>query len=262
MDAFRRWHAALSDVELLFLKQRDFEQHGYFAQGDTRLWSAPVDTDVVVLVDADTMPIGPLEEILDRVFEERAVAGTVAHFSFPTGTGPASMGDWMSLAAGLIERPLKFDHTYTLASPDEPERAKGPFYVNFGVVFIAGSILPLFRARYRALRQSAAERMHDPYFSAQVALTLAVTDLDLNAIPLPLTYNFPNDPSADARYPDALADIRILHYLRPDVVDRNRIFTGADAYSEFLGQDLSGSNLMLQRFVRDNFGSEFPFQLA
>ena len=86
-----------------------------------------------------------------------------------------------------------------------------PIYYNFGAVFVAGRFLPDLAAAY--LRQLViAEKADVGYFIGQLALTLAIYELDLPRIALSLRYNFPNGPQWEATYPQDLTDIRILHY--------------------------------------------------
>ena len=77
--------------------------------------------------------------------------------------------------------------------------------------------------------------MRDDDFSAQVALALAVANTGVQALPLPMRFNFPNDPLAETLYPEELESVRAIHYLRTDRFDRHRIFASADAFAQFLG---------------------------
>ncbi len=103
--------------------------------------SAPPDADVLLAMDADTLPVDVLEPVLDDVWESGAVAGVIAHYPpFPQAVGPggdASLREaWRHLAKGLLDTPLDFSYCHTLIGSEvQHEQRVAPFYLNFGVVF-------------------------------------------------------------------------------------------------------------------------------
>jgi hypothetical protein len=103
------------------------------------------------------------------------------------------------------------------------------------------------------------ERMRDADFSGQVALTLAVADAQVRTWALPMRYNFPNDPVAEAMYPGELEQVAIVHYLRTTDLDRHRLFTTPEEYAAFLELQLSGANRVFREAVTETFGTRYPF---
>ena len=258
-DAVARWWARMGEVERVFLADRRVEQHGYFAQGDARLRHPPEDADVVVLCDADILIVGSVEDALDAVFETGGIGGVQAHFPVPDPVAASSRELWGRLSDGLSPMPV-LDQTHSLMNEAElPERREAPFYVNFGFVALARAALSRFAPAYFELREAVGSRLQVPYFSAQVALTLAVAREDMPVTPLSLAYNFPNDATADQMYPDALADVRVFHYLRTAEIQRDAIFASAEGYRQFLEADLAGSNQVFRSHVLRIFGSAYPF---
>lgn len=261
---FLIWENALRDVDLIFLSQHRFERDGLFAQGDARFAMLPEDADVVVMADADTMLTGSVECVLDDVLAKNAIAGVIAHYPFPRFPGFTARTAWLDVAEGVIDRPLSFNERYSLQNFTYPDTLPGeqacPFYVNFGAVFIAGSTAKNISGHYRAIRRAIEGKLQNSYFSAQVALTLSVTELQIPTISLSMAYNFPNDPIAEAAYPDALADVRVFHYLRTEQFNRSEIFNSPENYQKFLSTELSGSNAVFQNFIRTRFGETFPFR--
>jgi hypothetical protein len=86
------------------------------------------------------------------------------------------------------------------------------------------------------------------FFRFQIALTLAMQKHGLTSRALPLRYNFPNDWRFDEKYPKDLADVRILHYLRCELVDREKDFNNlANVEALIRRRDLRGSNEVLRR---------------
>jgi len=92
----------------------------------------------------------------------------------------------------------------------------------------------------------------DTFFRFQIALTLAIQKLGLPTRALPLRYNFPNDPQFDQKYPEELMNLRILHYLRCEIVHRKRDFANLEACARLSTRtDLRGSNEVLRQIVAE-----------
>jgi hypothetical protein len=216
--------------------------------------------------------------MLNRVHDTGAVAGVIAHyptvldFEFDTTSNTSSVRTetgarreslrdaWARLAQGLTDVPLDFAHTHTLIGPDRPsEHRLTPFYLNFGVVVFPREAFDAVAPRYLRMRQLVRERMDNADFSGQVALTLAIADARVRTWALPMRYNFPNDPVAEAMYPGELDNVAIVHYLRTTEFDRHRLFTTPDAYAAFLELPLSGVNRTFREAVVGTFGTRYPF---
>lgn len=243
---------------------KHFARDDNWAQCDASLLSAPRDADVLVSLDADTLPVSGFEEVLDHVMNTQSIAGVMAHFPFPGSKGAA---DWNDIASAVIGKPLFCLYTHSLVGPEEPdERRCAPFYVNGGVIFFARGCFGRFLDRYLTLRPRVIERMSaliDPGiasdFSFQAATTLAIMDSEIPVWSLPMRYNFPNDELADRLHPQESGHAAIYHYLRKDQFDRHEIFTTAEAYAQFLSLPLSGPNSRFQDAVRRVLGTEYPF---
>jgi hypothetical protein len=92
--------------------------------------------------------------------------------------------------------------------------------------------------------------MRDTYWFDQLALALSAARSGGKKLVLQPRYNFPNQRGFDEAYPDDLADIRFLHYLRTDTVDRDRDFASLDAMLRLVDRtDLDGSNEVLRQRV-------------
>lgn len=259
-SAIERWAPYLDDVDIEFLATSRFAAEGVFAQIEKRLDAASRDVDMHVLMDADTWLVGDIEALLDRLGNLPCVAGCIAHYGFPTRTGYASMIDWRELAREVIGRQVEFRHDYALTSRDAPEaERRAPFYVNAGVVIMTPRTVSKIYRAYLPIRRALESRLAIPYFSGQVALTLAMTATDTPSIALPMRFNMPNDTLAEALYPDEAGDARVVHYLRTDRFDRHEIFAGEAAYQAFLDLELTGVNRLFQRSVKEVLGERYPF---
>jgi hypothetical protein len=261
-SAYEEWQPYLRDVTIIFAPRSDSEKIlFYYAQIDGLFRWAPLDADVLVRMDADTLPVGDLEDVLDHVIETTSIAGVMAHFGFPVRPGMfASHETWRQVADGLISGRLDFRYSYSLMEANAPEEIRtAPFYLNDGAVFFPRSLFRKFAERYLNLRPRLMERLADPYYSGQIALSLAVAEMRARTCALPMRYNFPNDVVATRKFPEELESVKIFHYLRTDQFDRQLIFTDGSHYQSFLNAPLTGVNKVFQENVRRIIGPEFPF---
>ena len=266
-DCVRDWLPYLTNVDICWTSESRFARDGDWAQSDDAIRFAPRDADVLVALDADTFPITGFESMLDRVHDTAAVAGVIAHypvlreFSPEGGTHAESLRDaWTRLGRTVTDAPLDFAYAHTLMGPEQPpEQRLTPFYLNFGVVAFPRAAFDLVAPRYLTFRPQVMARMRDADFSGQVALTLAMADAQVRTWALPMRYNFPNDPVAEAMYPGELEQVAIVHYLRTTDLNRHRLFTTPEEYATFLGLQLSGANRVFREAVTETFGTRYPF---
>jgi hypothetical protein len=258
-EEFARWRQHLPDVEVFWVSPKQFDRHDNWAQVDATMRLAPRDADVLLSLDADTLPVRNFEDILDRVLQEDGFAGVLAHYPFP-GEAASSREDWKRACEGLLGAPLPFDYSYSLMTPeDSAESRAAPFYLNGGVVFYSQKSFGRFFPSYARVRRALMERLPNPDFSAQVAMTIAMAREGIRCIELPMRCNFPNDPLAETLHPGELEEAVFFHYLRTSVIQRHQIFTDAVRYQEFLSLPLEGVNDAFRRAVRRLFGTPFPF---
>jgi hypothetical protein len=259
------WRPYLGDVQIHWTPAARFALEGDWAQSDDVFISAPPDADVLLAMDADTLPVDALEPILEQVQESGAVAGVIAHYPpFPPAvddTGAASIPEaWRRLANGLLDARLDFSYSHTLMGSEvQTAQRVAPFYLNFGVVFIPRDTFRHIAPRYLSIRPKLMERMPNPDFSGQAALTLAIAAERAKTCALPMRYNFPNDPIAEQMYPAELESAVVFHYLRTDKFDRRQIFVSAEQYGKFLALHLQGVDRRFQDAVRTIIGERYPF---
>ena len=255
---WERFAPFLRDVHITNVSAQAFMLKGNWAQVDATLELAPSDADVLMSLDADTLPVAGFEDVLDRVADEDLIAGVTAHYPPPAGAIPYD--DWSRTADLVIDKLLTFDHTYSLAEPDDPDEDRvAPFYVNGGVVFYGRSCFDTFVPVYLKLRSRLSKHVAIEDYTGQIASTLAVTEAGLNAWALPMRYNFPNDSSAQRLHPQEAENVVIYHYLRTDRLDRHGVFVTSDAFDRFLALPLDGPDLGFQTAVRRVFDSRYPF---
>jgi hypothetical protein len=211
----------------------------------------------VLMLDADTFCTGPLDELIE--LGRGALAGLVDHAS---PKAPVKVdGDWrhddtafwnyLYAAVGLPEPELTCQYSGWGLIDTDPALRWCPPYFNHGVLAgsrdVMGALGEVVMAELRAVDNAVKSR-----FKAQLAVTVALERTGSPWRPLPLRLNFPNDERFCEAYPQDAADIRTLHYLRTDQIDRKNIATSASALNAFLARpDLSSTNRLLQDRVRE-----------
>jgi hypothetical protein len=260
IEAIHQWYPWFREVSIFLTPQTDFDRNGIWAQADSVFSWRSCDADVIVAMDADTLPVRNFEDVLDRVADSRVVAGTIAHNPGGIGSAASSRELWDQVSAGLVQKPLDLRYQYPLLDHDAPvDQRLAPFYVNFGVVFIPQTIFGDLADRYLQLRPKVTDRLKNPFFSGQVALALAISEANVGVWDLPMRYNFPNDELAAQRYPDELANVAIFHYLRTEKISRDTIFASQEHYARFLRAPLRGVNRVFQQCVKQLIGPQYPF---
>jgi hypothetical protein len=226
----------------------------YLATMNDRFY-APVVGDHVIILDCDVLVMRPFDEL----FAVDAIQGVQAHVS------PIGDADWRTLFSLFGIEPIRFAHAYSGNGIMGPVGQLGPWYANSGMVFGPRALFERLCEPYQAAVAFLRTVMTDTYWFDQLALALAVAKSDVAACTLPLRFNFPNQAAFDLAHPAELADVRFLHYLRTDTVQRDRDFEDPEATRRLIGRtDLSGSNEALRAGVAGLVGSlEFmPFSFA
>lgn len=260
-EAYDNWRAYLKDPTIVFASESQPNEYWHNQMDGIYRW-APRDADALVRMDADTLPVGNLEDILDLVVERSAIAGTIAHYRFPAAPGVSNQEAWLKAAEGLTPKPLQFDYNYALVGTDVNAQDRStPYYLNDGCVFFARRYFDEFVPLYLDMRPKIMKRLEAPWFACQVALTLAVASIDLPAIALPLRYNFPNDEVASDRYPEEMRAAVVMHYLNRKEFNRHDIFRSADSYSDLMSKPLNAPNEAFRLAVLKIFGKAYPFSV-
>jgi hypothetical protein len=218
--------------------------------------------DLSILCDADTLLLRAFDPgVLEGFVRRPAVRGVIAHFPPPlmdnSGHDYSGHGQhwfWNFIAGRTVGKNMDFAHCYTLMTSQVP----CPFYVNYGFVVGTPGLFRRLRDESTALLPKIRVLL-DNYFADQIGLAVACAATGVPTEAMPMRYNFPNDPVADAMYPDELTSAVVIHFLRTRLFDRHRIFASPAAFEEFLGLPLVGSNRVLQHRVQEITGGTYPF---
>jgi hypothetical protein len=205
----------------------------------------------VMCADADVIFVHDFSDLLTKLEHAPAVAGVIAHVSPFAKTAPREMWQRLCDSYSVPVPPSVHEHTGWGFMATDPQYRYTPVYFNFGMVLAPREMMEKISVEM-ATADNLVDSQFQTFFRFQIALTLAIQKQQLPAIALPLRYNFPNDPRFDKRYPDELADIRILHYLRCEIIHRERDFASlANLAALVRRRDLIGSNEVLRRRIED-----------
>jgi hypothetical protein len=243
------WLAA-NGIELRWVPAADFQAMGIFATGAARL-KHDFRSDVVLLLDADTLIRRPLDDLIEGVFRAQVVAGTIATVS-PFPHGKLDNADWVELYAlfGLPEPRLDHEHPGWGYLVSDPRLRYCPPYFNYGVVAAPSEMLTrigraseVFVARLREVTASG--------FDAQIAFTLAMSQLQVPVNVLPLRYNYVNHPDFEALNSRELEHAIVLHLLWERQFSREETFSSLEGLEAFVARpDLRLTNQLGQEVLR------------
>ena len=157
------------------------------------------DAEVVLFADADTLFVNSVDDLLESLQTVPVVAGVMAHVP-PFATRPEETWNTIFRKLGRSLPSDLHQHTGWGTMFHRNDVRFSPIYYNFGAVFVSCDFLPDLAAAYQR-QLVVAEKADVGYFIGQLALTLAIYELDLPRIALSPRYNFPNDPLFEAQLP-------------------------------------------------------------
>ncbi len=235
------------NVSWRWVPREDFKTLSYHATGLDRFF-VETDADFILMADADTMFIRGVDDLLLSLRESPAIAGVIAHVPPFLGQPEVTWKSLLKIYGRALPKDL-YQHTGWGTMFHDPQLRFGPAYYNFGAVFIPAAMMPDLAKTFAANLSDKSSNVG--YFQGQVALTLSIHDLDLPRIALEPRYNFPNDPRFEQAYPQDLADVRILHYLRLEQIQRDAIWQSPEMLDSFLARrDLMPSNEILRSRIQ------------
>lgn len=201
-------------IEWRWTDRDEFQRHSYFATGQNR-WSEPFECDYVLMADADILIVGLLDDLAGLLPTTRSVGGVIA--TKPPFTARGNGDDetrWPELyrAAGLTPPPFDFPIPGHGTHYPLTGIAKGPAYFNFGFVIGRNEAMNAIRETFHSDYLVANDFMQN-ILAAQAGLGLSITRHQLDAVALPLRYNFWTQDRYLANFPEEAENARVLHYL-------------------------------------------------
>jgi hypothetical protein len=226
-----------------------------FWETSREIFRQPIRGDFVMCADADVIFVRDFSELLEELKHSPAVAGVVAHAPPFPKLPPSEIWDRLCADYGVPVPPSIHEHTGWEFMVKAPQHRFTPIYYNFGMVIAPGEMMDAIGSTITEADDLVTKRL-ETFFRFQIALTLAIQKHNLPSRALPLRYNFPNDPGFDQKYPEELAQVRVLHYLRCEIVHRENDFADLDRIAALIRRrDLAGSNEVLRRRVEELYST-------
>jgi hypothetical protein len=246
------WLAA-NGIELRWVPEAESAALGVHAAGSARL-RQDFRSDMVLLLDADTLIRRPLDDLIDRSYRDGVIAGVIAHKS-PFVEWGRENEDWSSFftLCELPEPRLEYEHTGWGYFFSDARLRYCPPYFNYGVIAApAAAIAAIGRVADRHL-----VRIRDAIgcvFDAQLAFTAAIVELGIPTRALPMRYNMANQPLIEAIHRAEVDEAVILHLLFEQQIKRWDVFHSLAGLETFLARtDLRVTNELAQEVIRAIF---------
>ena len=255
LEAALPWSRRLG-VSWRWMEADAFERLGMYGTALMR-FTYDFDAPFVLMLDADTLVTGPLDDLLELEAAE-AFGGVIADVSplffktpFIDGVGRGGQMFWIDLfeTAGLAAPPSMYEHLAWGLLDSDPERRFCPAYFNLGMLAASA---PIARRIGRVVLDDMArvDRYVDTNFRCQLAVALSLVRTDTPALALAAQWNFPNNQPLADRNPEDSADVRILHYRRREEVGRDSELASLDGIDGFLRRrGLMPVNTLLQERI-------------
>jgi hypothetical protein len=244
---------ANNGIELRWVPRDEFARLGIYATGLMRL-QYDFHSDMILLLDADTLIRSPLDALIERTYRDGVLAGTIAHTT-PLTQGKLAEPDWAQVFAlcGLPAPRLEYEHTGWGYFFNDPRHRYCPPYFNYGVIAVPARLLSLLAQAYAPCLEPVRAGFGS-YFDGQIALAMAITQLNAPARALPLRYNMPNNPLLEALHHRELEHAVILHLLHEHQFRRAETFASLVSLEAFRDRtDLRVVSLMAQEVIQAIF---------
>jgi hypothetical protein len=244
------------DISWRWADRAAFRELSYFATGLNR-WHG-FESDYVIMADADTLVLGDISEALGWLNGPRSICGVIATFPpfMARGDGNTDATRWPRLfeRAGL-PAPLfdsvhpGFGHFYDAS---QGIRTAPPYY-NYG--FVLGpreGMEAIARTVEQDYRTAAAYMKSD--LAAQAGLALSIVRHQVAYASLPVRFNMWSWPAYSRAFPKDFSDVRLLHYLHPEVFSKSRDIENVAALKNWLAHNRDSREPMT-RCIADGFAA-------
>ncbi|KAB2952204.1 MAG: hypothetical protein F9K19_17905 [Rhizobiaceae bacterium] len=239
------WHAVPSDI---------VDEFGVHGTADWRLAMPADGSDIVFLVDADTILVRDINPLLANMPLDRpAVRGHMAHFPPPASgisvpaSNSADFWPYLFKAFGKVPWPSYLESYSMDLGRTLP---LSPAYFNLGFVALNVAAMASLGDRIFDFQRDFVRSVNSN-MRCQIALTLLGYSAGFDIDCLPAPYNAANDPVHLACNYISADDIRVLHYLRGDEINRSSIFSD-EGIAPFLARPLANpANRLLQGLAKE-----------
>jgi hypothetical protein len=249
LESVQPWSRNLG-VEWRWLDDSLWRRYDIFATALQR-FCYEIEAPNALLLDADTLFIRPIDDLLETTGRSNEIAGVIAHVS-PFIGYEEEQGLWEQIfrAASLDDPALACEHSGWQVLEFDHARRYCPPYFNLGFLFAQRDVFSkLAESIYSEME--TIERVHSTPFRCQLALTAAIVRSGVRWRALPMRFNFPNIPEYLPRHQVEFDDVRIIHYLKDGEINRSRDFASPESVGALLvRENLNPINLKLRETLR------------
>jgi hypothetical protein len=261
LDEVRRENVWSEEFDIVWERTPDasFDEFYWAGTANRRVEIAPGDADVIILSDADTVLLRDIDPLLEGLpSAQPTVCGHMAH-------------NWPRLGPGAITPassspdfwPLLFD-AFGLAWPSSTYRysiprsrsPECPAYFNLGFIALNASALARLAEEIAETTRRVNAMTDNSFMCCQIALTIVAYRNGFDIEVLSAAYNAANDLKHLRANALDVEQIRVLHFLREDEIDRGEL--QPERIDGMLGRPLANpANVALQalaRKFRDDLG--------
>lgn len=228
LDEVRRRNRWSEDFNIVWerVPDRVFDEFHWGGTANWRFKVAAPDADMIILSDADTVLIRDIDPLLAEGWEGApAVWGHMAHF--PPGPGvksiaphPSDPAYWPWLFEVFdISEPFP---TYRYSMDASGQLPMAPAYFNLGFVALNPAALEIFAAGIEDVTRRVTAATGS-WMRCQIAVTILAHKAGMRVVTLPATYNAANDLMHLEFNNVSPDDIRVLHYLRDDEINKGEL---------------------------------------
>lgn len=240
-------------VNWIIVPRGIFHHYGMHGTANWRFFPEMECDEVLILSDADTALLGDVDPLLaDFPLHQPCIAGHMAHLPppvaphirFPKATDFEFWPQLFSEFGAVFPEHL---HRYSMDVHNQFPLA--PPYFNLGFVAMNKRAVDIFRQQIFEF-ESVFNRLINSNMRCQIACTVIAHQYSMDVKVLPASYNAANDATHYHHNGLAPADVRVIHYLRDDEIDRSTIFLPENV-GEFLRAALRNPiNVELQKLTK------------
>ena len=230
-----------------------FAEFNWAGTADWRLKIPAGDADIIVLSDADTVMLRDIDPLLMRFpLDEPTVQGHMAHFPPPLGiasAAPSARGpEFWPWLFKVFDIPWPAA-TYRYSMDADGWLPMCPAYFNLGFVALNAKALPVFAAEITETTRRVTA-VTGSVMRCQISITIMAHQHGIKIGILPAAYNAANDLHHLGPNGLTVDQIRVLHFLRTDEIDRAEL--QPHLIDNLLSRSLTNpANVALQNLARE-----------
>ncbi|MFW5886118.1 MAG: hypothetical protein ACOCUL_00030 [Bacteroidota bacterium] len=257
INSFPEFHENKSRYFFYLTDRHQFEEYSYAETAGLRFKNID-DSDITIFCDADIFFVNEIDNLINAVKEKKGIYGVIAHYSPFSNFGKSIEDSWNNIAQKIIGEKLDLKYTHSLKKTD-----KCPAYFNFGFVIgdkeswnkIKDYAYKNFKEVFHSLPSNDPNYITGPkFFCMQVSLSLVLQKFKIKTYPINEIFNCANEEAMLPLINNKTEDIRVIHYLRNKLYDRDKIFVDNQATLDFLKmKKLDPISLKFQSRVNDIF---------